>query len=143
MHNKQMLIQHVAFEETPSQVAIRGFLEKHPKTQVANATLVFGEKHAQHAIIETRRAFAEKRNISKTEEMEFLLRLMGVRQINKALEAALPNHEAVFISWSENAKESYDDFLAQFGAKHAEAKAHTQDEVLDAIEQTSTFWLNN
>ncbi len=77
--------------------------------------------------------------------MEFLLRLAGERQINKAL-ALLGVKKGVksyvFVSWGDNAQGIYRDFKKRFKpVEKPFPKTVSRDKLLDAMEKSATFWL--
>jgi len=120
-----------------SNKGILGWLEQHPETQVVCALAVASRRHAEHAVMETLKAFAQGRNISRKPELEFLIRLTGERQLSKAfVKSEAKGDKAVFISWSE--KNPWPSFKEKFVKRESEFEK-TED--LDAIEKTSTFWL--
>jgi len=113
------------------------WLENHPETQVVDASVVASKRHAEHAVKETLKAFDQGSNISKKPEPEFLIRITGERQLNKALlKSEVKDSNAVFVSWSE--KSVWPSFKKAFVKKET---VFTEKEDLDAIEKTSTFWL--
>ena len=54
--------------------------------QVLDAHLIFGREHIEVALERTERAFAQERNIAKTQGVELMLYAGAERQISKALE---------------------------------------------------------
>ena len=55
--------------------------------QILNPSWIISEKHLQVAIYHTLKAFRNKTNIARAKETEILIRISGLRQIKKAVEA--------------------------------------------------------
>ena len=136
-----MIIKKVLFKDIPQNELI-SFLEKHPKTQVVNADLVFGQKHVLHCVQQLLKAFAQGRNLSKSEEMEFLLVISGNKQINKAINLIRVENKAVFVSWSDAAERTYDEFRNAFSFEETKMDDFSDEEIKRAIEKSATFWIN-
>lgn len=120
---------------------ILDFVDANPKTQVIPAKLFFGEKHVQHALLETKKAFSSKTNICKKEGLEFLVRLVGERQIKEALKKTAPKKTSVFVCWSENCSAIFRKFKKEFKFTEFKPKEPPKEQQMDAIERTATFWL--
>ena len=112
------------------------FLKNHPKTQLVKANLLMGRKHSINCVQQVLKAFAQGRNLSKSEELELILVISGERQILKALEIAKPDKEIAFISWNE--KDIWSDFIKEFDVEEREIEESSD---LSAIEKSSTFWI--
>ncbi len=136
-----MIIKKVLFKDIPQNELI-SFLEKHPKTQVVNADLVFGQKHVLHCVVQLLKAFAQGRNLSKSEEMEFLLVISGEKQINKAIERIKIENKGIFVSWSDDAENIYNEFKKVFSFEESELDDFPDEDVKKAIEKSATFWIN-
>ena len=135
-----MIIKKVLFEGEAHGKLLH-FLEGHPKTQVIGANLAFGEKHVLHCVHQVLKAFAQRRNLSKSEELEFLLAISGERQIKSAISKARAGREAVFVSWSEGCEKAYADFVSGFNAKEIPMGEFQDAEVMGAMERGATFWV--
>jgi len=120
---------------------VKSFLDENRRTQIVSASSVFGKKHALHSVNQTLKAFAAGRNLARREEMEFLLRLSGMRQIERALAQCAPTKRSVFISWAENAGKVYAAFMRRFDAVESPLREPAGDALKNAIEKTATFWL--
>jgi KEOPS complex subunit Cgi121 len=134
------LIKGIEFEKLDSE-RLMDFLNKSKKTQMVDIKCFHGQKHVIHSILQTLKAFRNKENIAKTDEIEFLVRLSAQRQIKRALEACNPSKKCVFISWSKNAKKIFSGFKKEFKAREHPLKEPDADTVKKAIERTSTFYL--
>jgi tRNA threonylcarbamoyladenosine modification (KEOPS) complex Cgi121 subunit len=121
---------------------IKNFLHENPKTQIVSVGSVCGKKHALHSINQTLKAFAAQRNLAKQEEIEFLLRLSGQRQIERALCACTPKKRSVFISWSGKAQSVYSTLKREFDVQEVPTKESPKAELKAAMEKTTTFWLD-
>ena len=118
---------------------VMSFLRNHKKTQIVNSKVVISEKHAIHSVNQALKAFAQKRNYSKQEEIEFLIRLTAERQIRKAIEKAKPSEKSVFVSWNS----SFNDFKKQFEFKELSFPKIKEKEEKIALEKSATFWLSS
>ena len=125
----------------PDLEQIFKFLEKNKKTQVIAERLFFGKKHIEHALLETKRAFKQKTNICKKEELEFLVRLVGERQIKTTLKKVKPTKKSIFICWSKNCSSIFKKFKKEFNFTEFKPKEPGKDKTLTAMEKTGTFWL--
>ena len=123
--------------------ALIDFLKAHEKTQVVSAGCVAGEAHVLHCVEQSLKAFARGTNITKSEEMEFIIRLAAKRQISKALkDCEVKGDHAVFVSWSNKAKEYFDAFKKEFNATEEKFKEASEEKLKAAIEKSATFWLS-
>ena len=127
-----MIIKGLEFLE---KVNFAQFLDNHKKTQIFDMSLFVSKRHIEHCIQQALKAFAQKRNISKSVEMEFLLCITGEKQVSKALKKAVGGKKIVFVSWDS----SWNDFKKQFQFKEIELKDN-QD--LDAIQRSASFWIH-
>ena len=82
--------------------------EKGMKGQILDASVVCGIEHIKVAYEKAKRAFKERRNKSKSIEMEFLLYASTKRQIKEAIEfmGAKEEGEYAFIIFEGNEKEA-------------------------------------
>ncbi len=138
----RVLIKGIEFEKLDSD-NLMDFLSKNKKTQVVEAKCFFGEKHVIHSILQTLKAFRNRENISKNEELEFLVRLSGQRQIKNALSICRPGKKAVFVSWSKNNKKLFSEFKKGFKVKARVLKEPDLGAQKGAIEKTATFYLSS
>lgn len=137
-----VLVKGVMLKSTEG---IAPFLEKQEHTQLVNAKYALCETLVLHSVEQALKAFRNRENISNKESLEFLLRLAGERQINKAL-ALLGVKKGVksyvFVSWESRAGTVYRDFKKQFKpAEKPFPKTVSRDKLLDAMERSATFWL--
>jgi len=104
--------------------------------QFVDPKKVFGEKHILHCILLTERAFRNGTNVASSPEIEFLLRLSGTRQINKAIKQLSPGSEALVVVFGENAKKCYENTKEQIGWTEIKGfKLKSQPEEKDAMER--------
>jgi len=128
-----MIIKGIEFL---SETDFSEFLDKHKKTQLFDAPLFVSKRHTEHCIQQALKAFAQKRNISKSAQLEFLLCLTGEKQVRKALEKAkVKGKKGVFVCWNN----SWNTFKKQFQFKEFVLK-DKQD--LESIQKSATFWLH-
>lgn len=138
----RVLIKGIEFEKLDSD-RLMDFLSENKKTQVVDAKCFFGEKHVIHSILQTLKAFRDKSNISKSEELEFLVRLSGQRQIKNALSICKPRKKVVFVSWNKNDKKIFSKLKKEFKVKARVLKEPDKESQKDAIEKTATFYLSS
>jgi len=138
----RVLVKGIEFEKLDSD-RLMDFLSENKKTQIVDAKCFFGEKHVIHSILQTLKAFRSRRNISKNEELEFLVRLSAQRQIRNALSACKPRKKAVFVSWSKNSKKVFLKLKKEFKTKASVLKEPDKETQKDAIERTATFYLSS
>ena len=136
-----MILKAVYFDTTPDKEKIRKFLDSHEHTQLFAQKCFFGKRHLKHTLLETKRAFDEKRNISNSEEIEFLLILNANRQISKAISNCTPQQNSIFVSWNTNAKKIFSDFSEEFQFEEQELTEQSETSSLDAIEKSATFYI--
>ncbi|MBI1973574.1 hypothetical protein HYS54_02060 [Candidatus Micrarchaeota archaeon] len=134
-----MLVKRFVFKSVPS--SLFDWLSKHPKTQVVASRVVAGEKHAIHCVNQTLKAFTNGENIASKPEIDIVLRIMGERQISKALAAAKPGKDCVFISWSPRAPRVWREFKAAFKPAEKPLREPSHAKLLTAMEKSATFWL--
>lgn len=106
--------------------------------QLVNPNKVLGKKHLLHCILLTERAFKKGRNIASSPDIEFLLRLSGTRQIDKAIKQMSPKKEALVVVFGKNAGECYKKAKEQVGwseIKRLELKSQPGEK--DAMERAS------
>jgi len=138
----RVLIKGIEFEKLDSD-RLMDFLSENKKTQVVDAKCFFGEKHVIHSILQTLKAFRDKSNISKREELEFLVRLSGQRQIKNALSICKPRKKAVFVSWSKNDKKIFSKLKKELKPKARALKEPDLETQKGAIEKTAAFYLSS
>lgn len=121
---------------------IINFIEEQEKTQVVDIDSAFSHKNVEHAVLETKRAFKENKNISRDEKIELLIRLTAERQIKKAIEKAKVKEEkAVFICFNDEQRKTWEKFKEKFMDEETRFPKRNLDEVKEKMEQTATFWL--
>ena len=138
----RVLVKGIEFEKLDSG-RLMDFLSENKKTQIVDAKCFFGEKHVIHSILQTLKAFRDKDNISKNEELEFLVRLSGQRQIKNALFICRPRKKAVFVSWNKNSLKIFSKLKKEFKTKSRVLKEPDKESQKDAIEKTATFYLSS
>ena len=138
----RVLIKGIEFEKLDSD-RLMDFLSENKKTQVVDAKCFFGEKHVIHSILQTLKAFRNRENISKNEELEFLVRLSGQRQIKNALSICRPGRRAVFVSWSKAGSKIFSEFKKELKPKARVLKEPDKETQKGAIEKTATFYLSS
>ena len=126
-----MIIKGLEFSESYD---FAEFLDKHKKTQIFDACLFVSKRHIEHCVQQALKAFAQKRNISRSPELEFLLCLTAEKQVKKALKKVITGKKAVFVSWNN----SWKDFKKQFQFKEIKLKDLSD---FDAIEKSAVFWI--
>ena len=119
---------------------LMAFLAEHEGCQVFNSEFFVGKKQVLHAVNEMKRAFREGINFSSKEELEFLVRFLGERQINKAVKKAKPGKHSVFVSWKNSAR-NYNDFKKLFEFRVLKMRKPKEKELKEAIEKTASFWI--
>lgn len=135
-----VLVRGVLLGKTDGLTA---FLEKHPKTQAFDASLFAGRRHVLSSIEQSLKAFSQGRNVARTEELEFLVRVSAQRQIRDAIKkCTVRGRKAVFVSWSPKAAAFYSAFKKEFDAKETRLKEPPLEKQKEAIERTATFWLS-
>jgi len=137
-----VLVRGIEFEDLDSD-RLMTFLSKNQKTQVVDGKCFFGEKHVIHSILQTLKAFRGGKNIAKTQELEFLVRFSGERQIKKALVRCKPGKRAVFISWSNGRERIFSDLKKEFRFKLHDLVEPDEESQKEAIERTATFYLSS
>jgi tRNA threonylcarbamoyladenosine modification (KEOPS) complex Cgi121 subunit len=137
-----VLVRGIEFQGLDSD-RLMAFLSKNPKTQVVDGRCFFGKKHVLHSIFQTLKAFRNKDSIAKTQELEFLVRLSGERQIKKALARCKPGKRAVIVSWSDDKERIFSGFKKEFRFKLRDLVEPGEEKQKDAIERTATFYLSS
>jgi tRNA threonylcarbamoyladenosine modification (KEOPS) complex Cgi121 subunit len=135
-----VLVKGIEFEKLDFG-KLMDFLNGNKKTQIVNCKCFHGQKHVIHSVHQTLKAFRNKENISKTEEIEFLVRLSGEGQIKVALERCRPGKKSVFVSWGKNSAAVF-GALKKMGAREYALKEPALEDVKNAIERTATFYLS-
>jgi tRNA threonylcarbamoyladenosine modification (KEOPS) complex Cgi121 subunit len=136
-----VLIKGIEFVK-PDHERLMDFLAKNKKTQIVDAKRFYGKKHVIHSILQCLKAFRGNDNIARTEELEFLVRLVGERQIKIALKKCMPRKKAVFISWSKNRGKIFSGFRKDFKIREIALKEPSLEKQKDAIERTAAFYLS-
>jgi len=137
-----VLVKGIEFEDLESEGLMK-FLSKNQKTQVVDGKCFFGKKHVIHSILQTLKAFRNKDSIAKNEELEFLVRFSGERQIKRALEKCKPGKKSVFVSWSDSREKVFSNFRKEFDFKIRDLTEPDEEKQKDAIERTATFYLSS
>ncbi len=137
-----VLVKGIEFED-PDSDRLMKFLSKNQKTQVVDGKCFFGKKHVIHSIFQTLKAFRNKDSIAKTEELEFLVRFSGERQIKRALARCKPTKRPVFISWSNSREKIFSNFKKEFKFKLRDLVEPDEESQKNAIERTATFYLSS
>ena len=135
----RVLIKGVEFEKFDLD-GVMDFIAKSKKTQLVGIKCFQGKKHVIHSISQTLKAFRNKDNIAKTEELELLVRLSGQKQIKNALEKCRPGKKSVFISWT---KDSFQKLRKEFKVREIKLKEPAIERQKQAIERTATFYLSS
>jgi tRNA threonylcarbamoyladenosine modification (KEOPS) complex Cgi121 subunit len=117
---------------------VKAFLENAPKTQIVGQNAVAGKIHAISSVEQALKAFASGSNICRSEGLEFLVRLSGQRQIQRALAVCEPSRRSVFVCWG---KDTFPRFKKEFKVKEIPMKEPRQERLKAALEKTATFWL--
>jgi len=136
------LVKGIIFDKLDHNRLMK-FLESNKKTQIVGSKCFFGKKHLIHSILQTIKAFRSKENISKSEELEFLVRLSAQRQIKNALIICKPTKKSVFICWAKNADKIYSRLKKEFKLKEYRLKDPDMEKQKDAIERTAAFYLSS
>ena len=76
--------------------------------QLVNPKKVFGKRHVLHCILLTESAFKGNTNIASSPGLEFLIRLSGTRQINKAINRMSPKGKALVVVFGKGAMKCYE-----------------------------------
>jgi len=118
---------------------IMNFLKQHKGCQLIDFRHFNGEKHVLHAVNEMKKAFNQGTNFAKTEELEFLVRFLGEKQIKKAVEKAKPSKRTLFVSWTGAG--NYRKFEEEFNFKVLKFPRVKEEEMKAAMEKTATFWI--
>ena len=133
-----IIVKLVEFKDfNPGKVI--DFVKSHKGVQVVDSFFFVGEKQVFHAVNQMLKAFKEGTNFSRTEEMEFLIRFLGERQIKKVIEKAKPGKRSVFVSW--HGVKNYRDFEDEFDFKVLKFPKVKEKELKAAMEKTATFWI--
>lgn len=132
----QIIVKAIEFKKFDLD-SILDFLKHKRKTQVVDYGCVYGRIHALHSVFQTLKAFRNNENISNKEEIEFLLRLSGKRQIGKALEYCKPKKKSIFISWDK--KNVFEEFRKNFDFREIELQKISKEGVKDALERSAVF----
>ena len=133
-----MIVKLVEFNKFDVE-KVMSFLKNHRKTQIVSFDVVVSEKHVIHSVNQCLKAFAQHRNYSKSEEIEFLIRLAGERQIKKVIEKSTPAKKSVFVSWNG----SWKDFKKEFDFKELNFPVVSEKKEREALEKSATFWLSS
>ncbi|MEM3411729.1 MAG: KEOPS complex subunit Cgi121 [archaeon] len=115
------------------------FLNRYKNVLLVDNAQVGGEKHILQAFLHAKKAFKEKNNFAKKFPLEFLVRLCGERQINKAIEKSSKENKKIFICWGKNCDKIWNLFKKQF--KINELHFENKEDELDFLHRTATFWL--
>ncbi|MBI4214603.1 hypothetical protein HY546_01280 [archaeon] len=134
-----MIVKRVVFKTAPKEIF--EWLSKHSKTQVVSSRIVAGERHVIHCVNQTFKAFDAGENIASKQEIDFVLRLVGERQIRKALEQAKPKKDCVFVCWNNGAGKAWKDFCGSFSFLEKPLREPPRAKLLEALEKSATFWL--
>jgi tRNA threonylcarbamoyladenosine modification (KEOPS) complex Cgi121 subunit len=137
-----VLVKGIEFQGLDSDRLMK-FLSKNQKTQIVDGKCFFGKKHVIHSIFQTLKAFRSEENIAKNEELEFLVRFSGERQIKNALTRCKPTKKSVFISWSDSREKIFSSFKKEFKFKLRDLIEPSEEKQKDAIERTATFYLSS
>ncbi len=137
-----VLVKGIEFQGLDSDRLMK-FLSKNQKTQVVDGKCFFGKKHVIHSIFQTLKAFRSRENIAKNQELEFLVRFSGERQIKRALARCKPTKKSVFISWSNSRKKIFSNFRKEFKFKLRDLIEPSEEKQKEAIERTATFYLSS
>ena len=133
-----MIVKLIEFNKFDVE-KVMSFLMSHKKTQIVNSRVVVSEKHVIHSVNQCLKAFAQHRNYSKNEEIEFLIRLVGDKQIKNVLEKAKPGKKCIFVSWNN----SWSDFKKEFDFKELKFPLVSEKINKEALEKSATFWLSS
>ena len=133
-----MIVKLVEFNKFDVEKVVL-FLQNHKKTQIVSFDVVVSEKHIIHSVNQCLKAFAQHRNYSNNEEIEFLIRLVGNKQIKKVIEKSKPTKKSVFVSWGD----SWSDFKSEFDFKELKFPKVTEKIEKEALEKSATFWLSS
>lgn len=117
------------------------FIDTNKQTQIIPEKLFFGEKHVQHTLLETEKAANSGTSICKKQQLEFLVRLVGERQIKVALKKTKPMKKSVFVCWSEKCPAIFGRFKKEFKFAEFKPKEPNKETQMNAIERTAAFWL--
>jgi len=118
---------------------IMNFLSHHKGCQVVNSGFFVGKKQVLHAVNQMNKAFRNGTSFSKTEEMEFLIRFVGEKQIKKVIEKVKPRKRSLFVSW--RGVDNYRCFEEEFDFRVLKFPRVKEKELKVAIEKTATFWI--
>ena len=116
---------------------VLGFVESKKQTQIVDFKTVFGKTHAIHSVNQTLKAFRNNENISKQEELEFLIRLSGKSQIKDSLKVCEPKQMSVFVSWNKNSGKAYADFKKRFNFREIALQKVSEKELKQALERSA------
>ncbi len=120
------------------------WIGNHNLVQVVSPEVVAGPTHAKHSVLEVLKAFEQQNNISRSPEMELLVRLSGERQVSRALEKArVKGDEAVFICWNEDCSRTWEEFKKEFVKKEVLFTDPDKSILLEAMEKTAVFWMRS
>lgn len=131
-----MLIKAIKFLDFDLD-SVLGFIESKKQTQIVGFKTVFGKTHAIHSVNQTLKAFRNHENISKHEELEFLVRLSGKSQIKDSLKTCEPKQKSVFVSWNKNSGKAYADFKKRFNFREIALQKVSEKELKQALERSA------
>ncbi len=134
----KVVVKLVQFKDFDFQKVV-DFLNSHEGCQVLNASFFVGEKQVLHAVNEMKKAFENGCNFASSEELEFLVRFLGERQIKRAVEKAKPGVRSLFVSWK--GVRNYRDFEEEFEFKVLKFPRVKEKELKAAMEKTAAFWI--
>jgi tRNA threonylcarbamoyladenosine modification (KEOPS) complex Cgi121 subunit len=117
---------------------VKAFLENAPKTQIVRQNAVAGKTHAVSSAAQALKAFASGTSVCRSEEMEFLVRLSGERQISRALAACEPARRSVFVCWG---KDTFARFRKSFDVREIPLREQPQEKLKAALERGATVGL--
>lgn len=131
-----MLIKAIRFIDFDLD-SILDFVESKKQTQIVGSKTVFGKTHVIHSVNQTLKAFRNNENVSKNQNIEFLIRLSGRRQIKEALKICEPTQKSVFVSWNKNAKRIFISFKERFKFREIALQKVSEKELKEALERSA------
>lgn len=131
-----MLIKAIKFLDFDLDQVL-DFVGSKKQTQIVGFKMIFGKTHAIHSVNQTLKAFRNNENISKHEELEFLIRVSGKSQIKDVLKMCKPTMKSVFVSWNRNSGKAYADFKKRFEFKEITLQKVSEKELKQVLERSA------
>lgn len=137
-----MIIKSVVFEDF-NEKELLSFIAENEQVQIIPLQLFKGEKHIIHSVKQGLKAFSQARNISKKQNIEFLLYFLSENQITKAFNMSKISRKSVFVCWADNCEKIFSNFKKKFKLKILKLPKINKEKEKKEIESTAVFSINS